>query len=184
MGNMLKTFTRHKTFISYHHADEQEVSGFINQFDHNHDVMIARGIGASMAGDVINSTNTDYIKQRIRDLYLRDSSVTIVLIGAETWKRRFVDWEVAASLRNTANSSRNGLLAITLPSVATKSRKLPDRVDDNVDRDKNDAGYARWMKYPSSASSLASMIEEAYQRRSTHDLFVDNSRPLRLQNAY
>lgn len=183
MASLLKTYTRHKTFVSYHHADEDEVAAFINHFDHDHDVLIARGIGASMAGDVINSTNADYIKQRIRDLYLRDSSVTLVLVGAETWGRRYVDWEVAASLRNTSTSSRNGLLAITLPSIADLPRELPPRVADNVDTTKSDLAYARWMKYPSSTADLALWIDAAYKRRSTHDHLVDNSRSLRQRNA-
>jgi hypothetical protein len=178
---LLSAQTRHKAFISYHHADEAEVSEFINTFDHGHDVLISRGIGASMAGDVINSTNADYIKQRIRDLYLRDSTVTLVMVGAETWGRRFVDWEVAASLRNTSRSPRNGLVAITLPSVANlPGRKPPERVRDNV---ASEDGYARWMKYPKTAASLAAMIDAAYLRRMTHAGVVDNSRALRTRNA-
>lgn len=181
MASLLKSYTRHKTFISYHHADEAEVKAFIDHFDHDHDVLISRGIGASMAGDVINSTDADYIKQRIRQLYLRDSSVTLVMVGAETWGRRFVDWEVAASLRNTATSNRNGLLAITLPSIANdSSRQLPVRVDDNVE---GTSGYARWMKYPTTTLGLGQMIDDAYNRRTTHAALVDNSRALRQRNA-
>ncbi|MGJ9371686.1 TIR domain-containing protein [Nesterenkonia sp. CF4.4] len=181
MATLLKSYTRHKTFISYHHSDEEEVSSFINTFDHDHDILISRGIGASMSGDIIDSTNPDYIKQRIRQLYLRDSSVTLVMVGAATWGRRFVDWEIAASLRNTSTSSRNGLVAVTLPSVSgLPGRKPPERVKDNLD---GDAGYARWMQYPSSAAILAAMIDNAYNRRSTHGDVVDNSRPLRLRNA-
>lgn len=180
MASLLKSYTRHKTFISYHHADEAEVAAFIDHFDNDHDVLISRGIGASMAGDVIDSNNADYIKQRIRSLYLRDSSVTLVMVGAETWGRRFVDWEVAASLRNTATSSRNGLLAITLPSIANSTRQLPARVNDNVD---GTSGYARWMKYPKSTLDLGQMIDDAYNRRATHASVVDNARALRQRNA-
>lgn len=184
MASLLKSYTRHKTFISYHHADEDEVSEFINHFDHDHDVLLSRGIGASMAGDVIDSTNSDYIKRRIRELYFRDSSVTLVLVGADTWKRRYVDWEVAASLRNTATSSRNGLLAITLPSIATTpSRQLPARVADNVDTADIHSAYARWMKYPASVTDLAEMIDAAFTRRSTHGHLVNNTRDLRQRNA-
>lgn len=181
MASLLNTYTRHKTFISYHHADEGEVSDFINYFDHDHDVLISRGIGASMAGDVIDSTNGDYIKQRIRELYLRESSVTLVLVGEETWGRRFVDWEIAASLRTTSTSARNGLLAITLPSVATRpGRQPPARVQDNVD---GDNGYARWMKFPSDIADLATMIDDAYKRRTSHGHLAVNSRSLRMRNA-
>lgn len=173
--------TRRKCFISYHHDDEYEVQQFIQDFDHDQDVLIARGIGASMAGDIIHSSDDDYIKDRIREKYLRDTSVTIVMVGKCTWARKFVDWEVAASLRNTATAVRSGLLAITLPSGADYyDKKLPARVLDNFD---GENGYARWWKYPSSASGLASMIETAYEYRSMRDYLVDNSRELRSYNS-
>jgi hypothetical protein len=181
MTSLLKSYTRHKTFISYHHADESEVASFIKHFDHDNDVLISRGIGASMAGDIINSSNADYIKRRLRELYLRDSSVTLVMVGENTWGRRFVDWEIPASLRNTSTSARNGLVAITLPSNAEKpGRQLPGRVGDNVS---GTDGYARWMKYPTSAASLARIIDDAFSRRATHADVVDNSRQLRQRNA-
>lgn len=177
----LASSTRRKCFISYHHADEAEVQSFIQTFDHNHDVLIARGIGASMSGDIINSANADYIKAQIRANYLRDTTVTIVLVGRETWGRKFVDWEVAASLRNTSTSLASGLLAITLPSAAEYAgKKLPARVSDNVD---GKTGYARWWKYPISATSLAGLIEEAYIARTSHASFRNNSRDLRFRNS-
>lgn len=177
----LASQTRRKCFISYHHADEDEVQQFIQQFDHDRDVLIARGIGASMSGDIIDSTNTEYIKQQIRAKYLRDTTVTIVLIGQETWKRRFVDWEIAASLRNTSTSSASGLLGITLPSASNYSgKRMPDRLGDNVD---DTDGYARWWKYPPSAESLANMIETAYAARTSKALLRNNTRSLRLRNA-
>ncbi|GAB2477537.1 TIR domain-containing protein [Luteococcus sediminum] len=177
----LGSHTRRKCFISYHHDDESEVQQFIQDFDHDQDVLIARGIGASMAGDIINSDNEDYIKARIREKYLRDTTVTIVLVGKCTWARKFVDWEVAASLRNTPTASRSGLLAITLPSAADYyDKQLPARVADNVD---GEDGYARWWKYPTSASSLASLIETAYEARSTRAYLVDNTRDLRSYNS-
>lgn len=177
----LGSHTRRKCFISYHHDDEDEVRQFIQTFDHDQDVLIARGIGASMAGDIINSDNDDYIKARIREKYLRDTTVTVVLVGKCTWARKFVDWEVAASLRNTSTASRSGLLAITLPSVADYCHKqLPARVADNMD---GEDGYARWWKYPTSASSLADCIETAHDARSTRARLVDNTRELRSHNT-
>ena len=173
--------TRRKCFISYYHEDEDEVQQFIDDFDHNQDVLIARGIGASISGDIIDSTNEDYIKARIREKYLRDTTVTIVLVGKCTWARKFVDWEVAASLRNTSTASRSGLMAVTLMSAADYSGKqLPARVQDNFDVED---GYARWWKYPTSARSLASMIEAAYDSRVARDYLVDNTRSLRLYDS-
>ena len=173
---LLKSHTRRKCFISYHHDDEGEVENFINEFDHDQDVLIARGIGAGMSGDIIRSTDDDYIKQRIRELYLRDTTVTVVMVGKCTWTRKFVDWEIAASLRNTSTATRSGLMAITLPSAADHwNKRLPDRADDNF-HDVN--GYARWWKYPKSSAGLADMIETAHTYRTTRDHLVENSRPL------
>ncbi|WP_425860257.1 TIR domain-containing protein [Arthrobacter sp. TWP1-1] len=177
----LASNTRRKCFISYHHANEAEVQSFIQAFDHDQDVLIARGIGASMSGDIINSANTDYIKAQIRAKYFRDTTVTIVLVGRETWGRKFVDWEVGASLRSTATSSASGLLAITLPSAANQTgRQLPARVSDNVN---GEMGYARWWKYPTSAASLAELIEEAYVARTSRANLRNNSRDLRSRNS-
>jgi hypothetical protein len=177
----LAAYTRRKCFISYHHHDEREVQDFIQAFDHDRDILISRGIGASMAGDIINSNNSDYIMRRVREDYLRDSTVTIVMVGSNTWGRKFVDWEIAASLRNTALSNRNGLMAITLPSVAgAADRQLPARVDDNVN---GEHGYARWWKYPTSPFGLAERIEQAYQARTSRSHLVVNTRVLRLQNS-
>lgn len=65
----------------------------------------------------------------IRDKYLADSTVTIVLVGHCTWARRYVDWEVYSSLRRDRNNRLNGLLAITLPLTAEYwGKRLPDRV--------------------------------------------------------
>lgn len=71
---------RRKCFISYHHADQAYVDAFINAFDDGHDIFIARQLG-SMPEDVIRSTDTSYVMQRIRADYIKDSSVTIVLAG-------------------------------------------------------------------------------------------------------
>lgn len=177
----LATRTRRKCFISYHHADQGEVEQFIQQFDHDQNVFIARGIGASMPGDIINSADDDYIKSKIRASYLRDTTVTVVLVGRDTWRRKFVDWEVAASLRKTPTSLPSGLLAITLPSAAGYAgRQLPERVADNVD---GEHGYARWWKYPESTLDLAQVIDTAYELRTSCADLRDNTRSLRSYNS-
>lgn len=103
---------RHKCFISYHHDDQDEVEEFIETFDHERIVFIARALGAGMEQDIIDSDDTDYVMRRIRELYLKDSTVTLVLMGKCTWARRYVDWEIQASLRSGETVTPNGLLGI------------------------------------------------------------------------
>lgn len=171
--------TKRKVFISYHHDDQSEVEDFIDEYE---DSFIPKIVGVSDEDDFIDSDDADYIMRRIREKYLTDSTVTIVMIGSCTWSRKYVDWEIASTLRDDSNNKRSGLFAITLKSEANGSKRRPDRLDDNLGQDANDnqTGYARWKKYPKSASSLESWIEDAYSRRDTDP---DNTRDLRKQNS-
>ena len=121
---------RHKCFISHHGDDREEVLDFIDEFDEGRDVLITRSI--TMPDDIINSDDDDYVMRQIRERFLEDSSVTIVMIGNCTWARKFVDWEVQASLRRKAEGPPpNGLLAVLLDPTATQG-KLPTRVNGRV----------------------------------------------------
>jgi hypothetical protein len=170
--------TRHKCFVSYHVDDEDEVATFIEDFG---TVFIPTVIGVTEDDDFVDSDDTDYIMDRIREEYLGNTTVTIVLVGACTWSRRFVDWEIYSSLREYKDYGISGLMGITLSSVANDSGKqLPPRLDDNVDGDK---GYARWWKYPSSAASLRSCIDIAFNARKSKTHLIDNSRARKKYNS-
>lgn len=71
----------------------------------------------------INSNDEDYIMQKIRDDYLRDSTVTIHLIGKKSAEnlgydeQRFIKRELQASLYNRENNRRSGILGIVLPEI-------------------------------------------------------------------
>lgn len=155
---------RHKCFLSYHHEDYLAVRRFLDSF---HGCFIHRGI--AMPEDVIGSNDPDYVMRCVRTLYLRDSTVTIVLVGPCTWSRRFIDWEVQASLRRSQDGPPpNGLLAIQLwPDC----RRLPERVLLNVD-----SGYARFWQYPQTDLALEHMVEEAHVARTTIPHLLDNPR--------
>lgn len=164
--------TRHKCFISYHSDDAVEVLKFVENFE---SVFIPKVIGISDEDPAVDSNNTDYIMDRIRDKYLADSTVTIVMVGECTWARKFIDWEVYSSLRRDRRNRLNGLMAIQLPGAG----RLPDRVDDNV----GEEFYGRYYKYPRSNESLRSMIDDAYNARQTRAHLIDNSRARRVRNS-
>lgn len=168
---------RHKCFVSYHHGDpirndgdQRAVENFVSTFSAYHEVFISRAVGIDQ--DIVNSSDNNYIMRRIRERYLADSTVTIVLIGKCTWARKYVDWEIASSLRNDPINKRSGLLAIQLPNISD-SVALPPRLKDNWD-----SGYAKYYRYPTSPSSLESMINEAFEARTNKSNLVDNSREL------
>ena len=152
--------TRRKCFITYHHADAQAVETFVKTFDHSGDVFIVRRLG-EMADDIVNSTSTDYVMRCIRERYISDSTVTLVLAGRCTWARRYVDWEIQASLRRPAGGLPNGLLGIGLPGFTS----WPERLLQNT---KGIYGYASTMSYPATSQALQQAIEVAFARRTTH----------------
>lgn len=173
--------TRHKVFFSYHVDDADEVEEFIEDFGH---ICIPTVVGVTSEDDFVDSDDVDYIMDRIREEYLADTTVTCVLVGACTWARKFVDWEIYASLREYKGYKRSGLMAVTLSSISNLSgRKPPARVDDNILGDDNDEGYARWWKYPSAASQLQGYIDTAFRYRTERAHLIDSSRSRRKSNA-
>lgn len=165
----------HKCFLSYHHDDQSFVDQFVNSFSSATRTFIYRAVGV-FSDDIINSNQSDYIMRRIREDYLSDSTVTIVMIGKCTWARKYVDWEISSTLRNDANNKRSGLMAIQSPSKS--SITLPDRFADNWDKDMKGNGYGRFYRYPKTATELETWIEDAFQARNIRSSLIDNSRQL------
>ena len=168
------SYVRHKTFISYHHADQQEVDDFIRTFG-AWGVFIARSLGTEMDPTIINSTDEGYVMQRIRELYLEDSTVTLVLVGRCTWARRYVDWELQASLRSGETVTPNGLLGVVLPSVGENPRP-PHRLSINLPPGGGRPGYAQWYWYPTSPGDIANWIEDAFDARTSRRHLITNPR--------
>ena len=175
---------RHKTFVSYHHANDQDRKQIFDLRFGNKFEILARG--SVDLGDIDPNLQTDTIRQKIRDEYLRDCSVTVVLVGTETWQRKHVDWEIGATLRDTKHNPRGGLLGIMLPSyrkaypnaltfrrdgaIATYDPyTIPPRLHDNVK-----CGYATLHPWTEDPEEVQQWIHAAYLRKST--VTPDNSR--------
>jgi hypothetical protein len=170
--------TRHKCFVSYHVDDLDEVTTFLDTYGSE---FIARSVGVTDEDDFVDSTDTEYIKRRIRELYLTDSTVTIVLLGRCTWARKFVDWEISSSLRDDGVNKRSGLLAMPLPSM-NNSSVLPGRIKDNWVEGDLASSYAVYASYPTAASVIRARIEEAFAARTAKADKVNNTRELRQSN--
>ena len=166
---------KHKVFISYHHEDQKEVDAFIKTFSDEKNVFIARALGVDMSDDIINSDDTDYVMRRIRELYLNDSTVTIVMLGKCTWARRYVDWEIQSSLRQGDKTIPNGLLGVKLPSY--KKNGYPDRLNKNLKQNDEQVDcYARVIEYPSRKDTLRNAIEDAFLARTKKNGYIVNPR--------
>lgn len=169
---------KRKIFISHYKGDREEVDNFISQFGH---LFIPKVLGANDNDDFINSTSTDYVMRRIRELYLDDSTITLVLLGSCTHSRRYIDWEIKSSLRQGTSIIPNGLLGIVLPSQ-NNSCDLPVRFQENWNQNHENC-YARFWSYPQTDKQLVNWIEDAYSARTLRKHLINNAKEMMKYNA-
>lgn len=168
--------TRRKVFISHYKGDHDEVQTFIDQFgEKGENVFITRVLGVNENYDMIDSSNTDYVMSQIRQRYLENSTVTIVLVGSCTHSRRYVDWEIKSSLTQ-GSQTPNGLLGIILPSRGS-SAHLPERFKLNWNAENKNC-FAKYYGYPSSGIVLGGWIEDAFSARTTRTHLINNPRDM------
>ena len=105
----------HKVFISHHHDRDQERKNYLVELGRKHSLFADRSVDT---GDIPDSLSDEEIRIRIRDGYLGDSTVTIVLVGRETSNRKHVDWEIHSSMYNGRRNRKSGIIVINLPGTS------------------------------------------------------------------
>lgn len=104
----------HKVFISYHHANDQAYKEELLRLNRTYLMFID---GSVDTGDISDDLDDQAIRQKIRDEYLRDSTVTILLVGTETKNRKHVDWELYSSMFDGKVNKKSAVIVIMLPST-------------------------------------------------------------------
>jgi len=162
-------------FVSYHHERDQKYLAGLRK------VISNMSVADHSLKDDIGYLSQDTIYKKVRDK-MRNCSVTIVLIGERTGHRKWIDWEIWASLRGYTHPTDpyksfkpNGLLGIFLP---TDSPSIPDRLKDNID-----SGFAVSMKWENLARDFESKVNYAYWNRTNVDYKICNQRE-RLKEDY
>lgn len=200
--------TKHKVFISYHHANDQVYKDYLVNMAVRYGLFIDRSVDT---GDVSDDLDDQRIREIIRDRYLRDSTVTIVLVGAKTKYRKHVDWEIYSSMHDGTINKKSGILVITLPTVmncrfcirhrgekalypnalweARGSREdykracpsMPDRIVDNLVAPKALISVTSWIQIERSPERLRALIELAFRDRAECQYKL--SQPMRPRNS-
>ena len=117
----------HKVFITYHHQNDQAYKEGLLKLNAKHGVFVDKSVDT---GDISEDLDDDTIRRLIRDEYLRDSTVTILLVGAETRGRKHVDWELYSSMFDGRVNKKSGILVINLPSANSTSFNSPHGEDE------------------------------------------------------
>jgi len=156
---------KHKVFISYHHKnDEGYKKRFEDLFTEQTDTIVSKAV---QDGDIDPTISDDRARQLIRNNNIQDSTVTVVLIGAHTYTRKHIDWEIGSSIRGTKASTRSGLLGILLPSHpdfkrsgGVRNKLLSQRLVDNFKCD-----YAQLQKWSEDSAEVKRWIHQAFLNR-------------------
>ena len=117
----------HKCFISFKKEDQKYKDNILTVMGDDH-------ITGKALDKTIDSDDIDYVMQTIRNDYMKNTSVTIFLIGEHSSekegkdsmgrnKQSFIIKELQATLYNGTNFSRSGLLGIVLPHMYAKIYK-------------------------------------------------------------
>lgn len=163
-----------KIFISYYRTDDQHYrERFGELFTDVYGITLFKSV--QMRDFDNKKFSTERIRQYIRDEYLQDSTVTVVLVGVNTWQRKSVDWEISSSIRQTEYNTRSGLLGILLPTYSRPLGKhydphtIPPRLSDNIA-----CGFSKIYTWNEEPHTVQSWIHYAFKRRT--EILPDNSR--------
>ena len=198
----------HKVFISYYHADDQFYKNELQRLAETAGIFVDKSVNPT---DIKDEGLTDQqIRKIIRDNYLKNSTVTVVLIGKNTAGRKHVDWEIHASMSDIGDMPKSGLLVVNLPSIHQRCRStneyersligpydnysnpstikdfdsafpyMPSRLIDNFVKGVPIC-VVNWSTISTTPSVLKQLIQNAFERRKTNN--YDTSKPLRKSNS-
>ena len=206
---------RHNVFISYYHQDDQRYKNYlINMTEINPATWQRQSIfeDYSVHENEIKDEGltSEQIRRIIRDEYIKDASVLILLCGQNTKRRKHIDWEIHAAMYDSSANRQMGIIVINLPTISQCIRagsidEKPLLADDNnwfscQNRNDLEKSYpympsriidnfqhgapitvVDWATIKNDPQILKRLIDIAFNRR--FDFTYDHSAPLRRQNS-
>ncbi|CAN5869204.1 hypothetical protein BH24DEI2_BH24DEI2_22760 [soil metagenome] len=172
-----------KVYLSYDLDDRREVEAFLTEFDFLNDSVLHRNF-EELPVDIVKNSDKHEVIHHLREQFLKDSAVTLVLLGKCTFAKRAVDLELMASLHGAGDvmataadrgNLPNGLVAVMLKSY--EQNGFPDRLNENLVVDERELPYAVVIPYPETKEVLAEAVQEAERRRRDK---VPNNTPVML----
>jgi hypothetical protein len=98
------------------------------------------------------------------------------LVGRDTWGRKYVDWEIDATL-----AKEHGLIGVQLPSAPITPNRtvfVPHRLYDNIQ-----SGYAVWLSWAQLTTSTTELTRFIEIANAKPKYLINNSGARRYRNA-
>ncbi len=174
---------KHRVFVTFHHDDELYRQEFDQRFsDHFQSSSVD-------LGDIDPSNSDEHIKRLIQQEHVVNASVVFALYGANTYKRKFVDWEISAALSRKVGNYK-GLAILLLPTFPASPFDMNGNYNESLiypylhprTAANLQSGYADlyfWPgMYPSfETATMPEIIRNAYEKRDTHAELIVNNHP-------
>lgn len=112
----------HRVFVSYYHHDDQWYKNELVKWAEANKIFID---GSVDTGDIPDDWDDQTIRETIRDEYLQDTSVTVVLVGPNTRHRKHVDWEIYSSMFDGKVNKKSGIVVVMLPETNCDDCHIP-----------------------------------------------------------
>lgn len=112
----------HRVFVSYYHKDDQGYKDALVKWAKENNVFTD---GSVDTGDIPDDWDDQKIRETIRDEYLSDTSVTILLVGPNTRHRKHVDWELYSSMYDGKVNKKSGIVVVMLPETGCNGCHIP-----------------------------------------------------------
>ena len=160
-----------RIFVSYHHDNDQHYYSLFSAIVSGiYDCVTDRSVDRA-----VDSDDCDYVMRRIRENHITGTSTTIVLCGFETHLRKYVDWEIKATL-----DKKHGLVGVQLPTACVQNGGVlvPDRLYDNIA-----SGYAEWVAWSTVVAGAAVFKVVIERARVKSFTLINNSRLMRYRNG-
>jgi hypothetical protein len=126
LGRAGSPAVKRKVYFAFHYADIMRVNNVRNAWKIDHpDNQLARSFYDSSLWESRKAESDDTLKKLIRE-GVEYTSAVCVLIGADTWSRRWVKYEIARSVID-----ERGLLAVHLNGLNHHQRGTPDSLGYN-----------------------------------------------------
>ncbi|WP_458257706.1 TIR domain-containing protein [Spiroplasma endosymbiont of Dactylopius coccus] len=95
-----------KIFISYHHLREQEEKNQLAELIKKYANYLNIKDMSVEIGDIDTTWSNNKIAKTIRENHLKDTTITILILGIHTKCRQHIDWEIEASLNKYGSLNR------------------------------------------------------------------------------
>jgi hypothetical protein len=120
---------KHKVFISFKYTEDHYYKDKLVELSEKYGTFFDYSVGE---GEISGTLSDEQIRRKIRDEFIKDATVTILLIGKNMNQSKFIDWEVHASMYDSEKNPKMGIVCINLPEIDDKMLDFNDIISDNA----------------------------------------------------